>query len=138
MVVTASIMEGSTVVKASTAIGTLLVTAALVAGSAAAAASPVADTVPPSPPRNPCAVVTDGKAGFVLRWSPSTDNVDSPDQITYLVWQPASHNGGQPIGVVVGKTELSFVTVGWQDLVINAVDRAGNQSEFVWPVVRCG
>lgn len=100
-------------------------------GSASVNATP--DTTPPSAPTNYC--FTETPAGAVLQWSPSVDNVDSPDQITYFLWDVVSAKTG--FAIVVGATKFGPLN-GTPPIiiVINAVDRAGNASGFV-VVVPC-
>jgi hypothetical protein len=123
--------------------GALLMT---VTPAVSAATSAGADTAPPSAPGGFCAKTTNDSSGhwsFVLRWSPSIDNVDTPDQITYLIWD-ATFYKGTPVTWVVGTTEAGpfpgagpDVAGGMAWTVINAMDRAGNQSQFVSPAIAC-
>ena len=84
------------------------------------------DSTPPSAPANLEVEDFDDNCGsLILRWSPSTDNLDDPSQIEYELHR----NGGLAHVTPPGATWLGIYTIaGPQTWTAVAVDRAGNMS----------
>jgi chitinase len=82
------------------------------------------DGMPPSPPANLTA--EDDGAFVVVDWDPSTDDVAPPSLIRYDVYV-----NGHLRAVVVGQTIAAEVDgdPGFNEIVVIAVDTAGNESE---------